>query len=120
MIGINKRSIGTSYEIIAKEYLIKKEYDILCMNYRCKFGEIDIIAKDNKGFIVFVEVKFRTNTKFGMPYEAVNKAKQRTIFLCSENYIKENGLSFCGKYRYDVISIKGKEILHIENAFGGL
>ncbi len=117
---MNKRNIGASYEGVARDFLTDKGYEILCMNYRCKYGEIDIIARDNDGYVVFVEVKYRSGAKYGMPYEAVTKSKQKTIFMCSEKYLQDNKLSAYGKYRFDVISIKGNEIQHIKNAFGGL
>lgn len=90
------------------------------MNYRCKYGEIDIIARSHQDkSIVFVEVKYRSSLRYGLPYEAVDKNKQRKIMLVSKNYINENKLSFESKYRYDVISIYGNDIEYIENAFGG-
>lgn len=70
-------------------------------------------------YISFVEVKYRTNNRYGMPYEAVNLKKQNKIIKVSKNYIKDKGLSYNLKYRYDVISIYNKEILLIKNAFGG-
>ncbi len=90
------------------------------MNYRCRYGEIDIIAKDmDEDYITFVEVKYRKTTGYGMPYEAVTPYKQRRIILASKNYIRANKLSIEGHYRYDVISICDKDIMIIKNAFGG-
>ena len=51
--SLNKRSVGTMYEQDAKNYLLKQGYQILCSNYRCKLGEIDLIAKKEE-YIVFI------------------------------------------------------------------
>lgn len=90
------------------------------MNYRCRYGEIDIIAKDLKEqCISFVEVKYRSNTNYGMPYEAVDLHKQHKIIMVSRCYIKEKNLSYNENYRYDVISIYRNKLTLIKNAFGG-
>lgn len=60
--GENKRAVGTLYEKQACEYLKSKGYKILICNYRCKCGEIDIIAKDG-AYLVFCEVKYRKTGK---------------------------------------------------------
>ena len=106
--------LGQSGEKKAAEYLKKKGYTIAETNYRCKFGEIDIIAiKD--GVTVFVEVKTRTSKPYGRGYESVNEKKQQKLILTAQNYFREKGES---QARFDVISIDSKEITHIENAFG--
>ena len=55
--NFNNRQIGTYYEIRAREYLVDKGYQILTMNFRCRTGEIDMIAKDG-AYTVFVEIKY--------------------------------------------------------------
>ena len=60
----NKRLVGARQEQIAAEYLKEREYQILEFNFRCRTGEIDVIAKD-KGCLVFVEVKFRKTPSMG-------------------------------------------------------
>lgn len=117
---INKRSIGTEYEKLACKYLEECGYSILETNYRCKYGEIDIIARDlEEGYIAFVEVKYRSNTDFGMPYEAVDIRKQNKIIKVSKKYIEDKKLKFYDKYRYDVVSIYNNQFDLIKNAFGG-
>ncbi|OOB79306.1 MAG: YraN family protein [Epulopiscium sp. Nuni2H_MBin003] len=110
----NKRQIGSMYEVKAEEYLEKKGYIILENNFRNRTGEIDIIAKDNE-YIVFVEVKFRTNTKYGLPREAVNRVKQKNIINVAKFYIERKKLdSF---FRFDVVEVFNNDIKHIINAF---
>ena len=70
------RLIGIDGEKAAEKYLKDKNYKIIDTNFRTRFGEVDIIAKDGE-FIVFVEVKTRGEKSFGNPMEAVNYDKQR-------------------------------------------
>ena len=117
---INKRKIGTEYENIAIKYLIDKGYEILEKNFRCRFGEIDIIARHKVGndiFIVFIEVKYRKNERNGSPFEAVDYKKQMIIRKVSEYYLMINGYMEIPQIRYDVVGIIGRKIELIQNAF---
>lgn len=116
---MNTRSIGTYYESVAVKYLEGLGYKILERNFRCKTGEIDIIAKDGK-YIVFTEVKYRKNTLSGYAREAVGIKKQKTIYRCALYYLSKNGLSEYDCCRFDVIAICKDSLHHIKNAFGGL
>lgn len=107
--------LGVKGEILAKEYLIKNHYKILKCNYICEIGEVDIIAKQ-KNVIVFVEVKSRTNTKFGYPRESVTAHKQKKIKDVASLYLIKNNLQNAN-CRFDVIDILNGEITHITNAF---
>jgi len=81
-------SLGERGEMAACEFLRKKGYEILGENYKCKLGEIDSTARrDNR--IVFIEIKTRTNLRFGMPQEAVDLKKQEKIFKIAQWYLKE-------------------------------
>jgi putative endonuclease len=111
----NNRQVGTQYEIISSQYLEKLGYIILSKNYRCRSGEIDIIAKD-QDYIVFVEVKFRHSTAYGIPAEAVNYVKRQRIIRVAQYYLMQHGL-YESKCRFDVISLTTDTINHIKNAF---
>ena len=74
----NTRSTGSCYERKAADYLKQQGLFILRYNYRCRFGEIDLIARDGK-YLVFVEVKYRKDNSSGYSLAAVNPAKQKTI-----------------------------------------
>lgn len=115
-LSVNKRQTGTSYEIKAEEYLIKKGYKILERNFRNRSGEIDIIAKDGEYFC-FVEVKYRTTNDFGSPLEAVDYRKQNQIRKVAMFYLMKNKLSEWTPCRFDVIGFEGEKMTHIENAF---
>ena len=74
-----KQETGRSGEEIASKYLERQGYEILDRNFNCHQGEIDIVAKD-KNEIVFIEVKTRTNKKYGFASEAVNENKILHIY----------------------------------------
>lgn len=112
---MNKREVGSRQEGIAAEYLKKNHYEILECNYRCKLGEVDIIARDGK-YLVFVEVKYRKNLKMGSPLEAVGSRKQNRIRRVCEWYLMEKRLLDI-PVRFDVIGILGQEIVLVKNAF---
>ena len=74
----SKKDLGEKGEAIAIDYLKDRGYNILQTNFRSKFGEIDIIAKD-KDTLVFIEVKTRTSKQFGLPEESIRPWKLKTI-----------------------------------------
>lgn len=114
---MNKRYVGSYYENVAEEFLKKKGYIILDKNYRCRFGEIDIICKDNNE-LVFVEVKYRSSLKYGEPAEAVTMTKQRKICKTASYYVMSKGYGEDIRFRFDVIGIIGGDTIgHFENAF---
>ena len=84
-----KQIEGIFGEIEATKYLINQGYKIMCRNFRCMQGEIDIIAKD-KQELVFVEVKTRTSIEYGEAKEAVDKNKQKHIYKAAEYYLYKN------------------------------
>lgn len=114
--GNNKRKIGYEYETVAAEFLKEKGYRILTQNFYTKFGEIDLIAQDGE-YLVFVEVKYRSNDESGHPLEAVNPRKQQCLKKAAQFYLIRYGMSADISCRFDVIGILGNEIMHIENAF---
>lgn len=109
---------GKLGEQIARDYLIKKGYEILDTNFRySRYGEIDIIAFKNS-IICFVEVKYRTSNTFGTPLEAITKSKLEKIQLSANYYLSQTKKKF-KSYRIEALSILDKkgefEINHIEN-----
>lgn len=115
---MNNREIGTIYEKIAVDYLLHKNYVILEQSYRVKVGEIDIIAKSPEGIIVYVEVKYRSNNRYGSALEAVNLRKQHQICRVAAYHFAKMKYPDSTICRFDVIGIDGMgRISHIENAF---
>ena len=111
----NKRRVGAEYEKVAGEYLKSCGYEILEYNFRCRAGEVDIIARD-RGYLVFCEVKYRSGAAMGHPLEAVGFHKQQVISRCALWYLTLRQLTgaLC---RFDVVSIEGRDIILIKNAF---
>ncbi|MCR5785082.1 MAG: YraN family protein [Eubacterium sp.] len=113
---MNKRKVGEEYEELAVRYLLKQRYKIVARNFRCRIGEIDIIAKDDE-YYVFTEVKYRKSRWGGGPELAVNYKKQVTITKVAQCFLMSRGLSMSTPCRFDVIAFTGEDISHIRNAF---
>ena len=113
---MNNRQIGTLKEQQAAAFLVQKGFLILETNFRCRLGEIDLIAKkDNQ--IHFVEVKYRKNTAYGYPAEAVDYRKQFKICKVSDYYRLTHPTFNEYGCHYDVIAILGEELLLYSDAF---
>ena len=102
-----RHELGKTGEEIGTQYLINNGYKLIIRNFRCRQGEVDIIAKD-KDEIVFIEVKTRRNTNYGYPIDAVDKRKQKHILNASKYYVYKNKLEK-RKIRFDVIEIYKKD-----------
>lgn len=98
-----KQIVGKEGEVIATNYLRRLGYKIICNNFRCLQGEIDIIAQD-KNEIVFVEVKTRINKKYGEAREAVDLKKQKHILQGAKYYLYKNRLESAFA-RIDVVEV---------------
>lgn len=116
---MNKRLIGSRYEQEAAQYLKKQGYRILMLNYRCKIGEIDIVAMEGDT-LVFCEVKYRKSLQYGFPAEAVDFTKQNTIRKIAGIYLMEHRIPADSSIRFDVVSILNHTVTLYKNAFGGL
>ena len=113
------KTLGKKGEDIAAAFLEKKGYNILFRNYKCSFGEIDIIAKHKK-ILSFIEVKTRSTKKYGLPQEAVTPAKQTKISRVALEFVQRYKMDNRAA-RFDVVSVQylndGYEVDLIENAF---
>lgn len=103
-----RHETGKQGEDFVAEYLNKLGYKIIDRNFKCKQGEIDIIAKDKEEY-VFIEVKTRQNFNYGRPVEAVTEYKQKHIWNSSKYYLYSHHLE--NNYvRFDVVEVyKSKE-----------
>jgi putative endonuclease len=112
--------LGQKGERLAAQFLQEQGYMILQQNFRCQYGEIDIIAsKENR--LIFVEVKTRSTTRFGTPGEAVTSRKQQQVSRAALSYLSNNN-SGNQDLRFDVIEVflpeRAKaQIEHIPDAF---
>ena len=109
-------------EALAADFLRKKRYTILASGFRCRFGEIDLIAA-NKTYLAFVEVKLRKNSSFAQAREFVDFRKQERLRTTAQLYLAQNPTKL--QPRFDVIEIYAPdgtnticpEIHHLEDAF---
>jgi putative endonuclease len=110
---------GKKAEDLATHFLEQKGYEILARNYRYGRAEIDIIVKKDI-FLIFVEVKSLTNTKFGNPEINVTKNKVKLVTKAAGNFVYST--NWQQQIRFDIISVIFKpnqetEITHFEDAF---
>jgi putative endonuclease len=114
-----RRQTGESGESIAVKFLKENGYEIIEQNYRCKLGEIDIIARDDR-VLAFIEVKARRTGDFGGPKWAVTPRKQRKISMVALKYLKETE-QMEKRARFDVVAIRllpgDPDVEIIKNAF---
>jgi putative endonuclease len=111
---------GVYGEICAARYLREHGYTIRSANYRCRMGEIDIVA-EKKGTLVFAEVKTRGLGAIASAAESVGREKQRRLSLTAAQYMQQRNMH--KPSRFDVLEVyldergEVREIRHIEDAF---
>jgi putative endonuclease len=117
--------LGRWGERLAAVYLEQRGYTILAYNARTPYGELDLVARQD-GVTVFVEVKTRRSTAFGLPETAITPTKQAHLLSAAQSYLQTHP-DLEGDWRVDVIAIcrlaaanAEPEIVHFENAFAGL
>lgn len=113
---MSNRATGSYYERKAEDFLVSQGMEILDRNYYWTHGEIDLIAKD-KDYLVFVEVKYRKDNRYGDPALAVDLRKQTRIRKGASLYMLKHRIPMDTPCRFDVISITEKEVCHYRNAF---
>ena len=114
--------LGAWGKALAAEYLRRKHYKILASGYRCRYGEIDLIAT-NRTYLVFVEVKLRKSADFAAAREYVDRKKQERLRTTAAMYLTQNPTPL--RCRFDIIEIYAPdgmntahpEINHMEDAF---
>lgn len=116
MVKQNNRAVGKQYESYAAEYLTKQGMKVLCRNFLCRQGEIDLIG-EAQGCLVFVEVKYRKDASRGLPEEAVGIAKQKRICQVAEYFLYTHPKYRGWNVRYDVIAICGTLVHWYPGAF---
>lgn len=113
---MNTTLTGREGEARAADYLRKKKYEVIGSNYRCRFGELDLIAKKRE-LVIFVEVKLRKNDRFGAAADAVTASKQDKLRKTAASWLASHDCD--APARFDVIEVYTDtgRINHIENAF---
>ncbi len=103
-----RRHTGQQGEVIARAYLQQKGYGIIATNWRCRAGEIDVIATDGP-VLVFVEVRTRRSSIHGSAEESITPAKQRRLAALAQAYLQnlaQHGTSWQGAWRIDVLALR--------------
>ena len=106
---MNNKRIGNLGEAMAEVLLVERGYQVVARNFRCKFGEVDIIARKS-GVMAFIEVKTRLSKQYGDGMEAVTEVKQRRIRKCAECYLAATDWSY-SSVDFQVIEISA---FHLE------
>ncbi|MDQ6643648.1 MAG: YraN family protein [Chloroflexota bacterium] len=99
-----RQGLGRTGERLAAEELLRQGYRILEQNFRCSYGEIDLVAEDEHD-LIFVEVKTRRGTAFGLPEEAVTHRKQQKIVQVASYYLDLHACSD-RSWRIDVVAVQ--------------
>lgn len=108
---------GAAAENLAAAFLEQEGLRILERNYRCRFGEIDLVARSGR-LLIFVEVRARSSERFGGAAGSITGAKRRRLVAAARHYLATHRVE--GACRFDVVLVRGTAggIEWIENAFG--
>ena len=114
------KAAGDRGEAEVARFLRKKGYTLLASQWRCRFGELDLVARDKKGTLCFVEVKLRGEGSISLPREAVDSRKQARLRAAASAYISRHELD-CPT-RFDVAEVYAEKngslrVEYLENAF---
>ncbi len=115
---LQRRSLGVWGENIAADYLQKKGMQIIERNFRCRLGELDIIARQG-GYLIFIEVRTRSSANCGLPQESITASKIKKVRRLAQAYLAQKSLANVN-IRFDVVAVycAGETtVTHIENAF---
>ena len=112
----NRRQIGAAYEEKAARFLEERGYRILARNFRTRFAEIDLVAEAD-GYLVFIEVKYRSGRGSGLSTEAVTAEKQRRIRSAALAYLALQRIPDGTPVRFDVVGFDGGRASLIRDAF---
>lgn len=110
------KQLGGQAEIVAAAYLQQQGLKFVANNYHCRFGEIDLIMRDNKT-LVFVEVRLRSHSAFGGAAGSITATKCRRLVQTAQHYLQQHGESAC---RFDAILMRSLDMQDLEwirNAF---
>jgi putative endonuclease len=117
---LNRIQLGKEGEKLARIFLNKLGYNIVDHNFRCRYGEIDLILRRDRAFH-FVEVKYRRTLEYGLPQEAVNRRKQHKVHSVALLWLRKRHLPMDSEIHFDVLAIsadkESTKYEYIEDAF---
>ena len=120
--GARTAALGRWGEDLAAEHLTAAGMQVLARNWRCADGELDLVARDVDGTVVFVEVKTRAGVGFGEPAEAVGRVKARRLRTLACRWLLEHRPPGAAELRFDVVGIvrvpgQAPQLTHLRAAF---
>jgi putative endonuclease len=107
---------GRDGEDRAAAHLQHAGLKLLARNVRFRGGELDLVMQEQEA-LVFVEVRVRNNTRYGSAAETVTTRKQQRVILAAQLYLQKHPEHQCRACRFDVVSITGKDLQWLKNAF---
>ena len=110
----NEGTAGAVAEKNALAFLKQRGLNLVLQNYRSRWGEIDLIMRDQNE-LVFVEVRYRKHKSFGGPEASIDAHKQRRLIKTAETYLQKQSGDIMA--RFDVVAIDSENIRWIKNAF---
>jgi putative endonuclease len=114
--GLARRDLGQRGENAVAAWYAAQGFDILDRNWRCREGEIDVVAAAGDTLVI-CEVKTRSSDRFGSPFEAVTITKQRRLRTLAARWLVEHKDGQFWNVRFDVAAVMGAQVDVIENAF---
>ena len=114
------KALGDRGEAVTAQYLRERGYALLASQWRCRYGELDLVARDRDGTICFVEVKLRGGDLAGLPREAVDRRKQARLRTAAALYLSTHEID--APARFDVAEVYCSEngapnVVYLEDAF---
>ena len=114
------QAAGNRGEAEAAKYLRKKGYTLLASQWRCRFGELDLVARSKRGLICFIEVKLRSAGAIGLPREFVDERKRQRLRTAAAVWLSQHEID--APARFDVAEVYAGEngalrVEYLENAF---
>lgn len=113
MIASRSRT-GQTGEEIAGHYVVRAGWSVVERNFRCRHGEIDLVARDGDE-LVFVEVRTRRGAAFGTPEESITEAKQRRMAACALAYVQERGVRTGWRVDLIAIELRGEQVKRLDH-----
>ena len=115
-----RKTAGDRGEAEVARYLRKKGYTLLASQWRCRFGELDLVARSRRGTVCFVEVKLRSAGAIGLPREFVDARKQERLRIAAAAYLSTHDID--APARFDVAEVYAENdgslrVEYLENAF---
>ncbi len=115
-----RKAAGDRGEAEVARYLRKKGYTLLASQWRCRFGELDLVARDRRGTVCFVEVKLRSTGSIGLPREFVDARKQERLRTAAAAYLSTHNIDALA--RFDVAEVYAEtdgslRVEYLEDAF---